>query len=387
MAVQAHDAQIGFAEEDEFGKRKAPTRFYPVYDTVAPNYEPERLESESVIAGSDVIGSDQWNGGPIKVGTDLGFELMQDFSMLLLKHMLGSVSTSGSGPYTHEFTPGAIDDLSLCIQGGLPPVLGAAVIPVEMVGCKFTDWEVACQAGKIATVGLTVVARDALYGTRQVTDGVTTNTDATVTSASAAFTQADKGKLITGTGIPTGTTILSVTNSTTIEMSANATATATGVTVTIGATLASASYGAKSATPFKFNHATVSVGGVAQEVTSLSIKGSNGLKTDRLFLGSQLYAKALRESRREFTVELGQEFRDLTAMNALKNGTEVAVVAAFTGASTSVTFTMNCRYDSVSPKADGKSLADQPLTLKCVRSGSGNGTAITVTVVSASETF
>jgi len=214
-----------------------------------------------------------------------------------------------------------------------------------------------------------------------------TATNTALTSASAAFTQADKGKLVTGTGIAAGTTISSVTNGTTVVLSQATTATATGVTVTIGAALASASYGAKSATPFKFNHATVSIGGVAQEVTSLSIKGNNGLKTDRLFLGSQLYAKALRESRREFTVELGQEFRDLTAMNALKNGTEVAVVAAFTGASTSVTFTMNCRYDSVSPKADGKSLADQPVTLKCVRSGAGNGSAITAVVVSASETF
>ena len=152
MAVQAHDAQIGFAEESTYGVRVAPTRFYPVYDTVAPDYEPERLESESVVAGADVIGTDQWNGGPITVGMDLGFELMQDFSMLLLKHMFGSVSTSGSGPYTHEFIPGNIDDLSLCIQGGLPPVLGAAVIPVEILGCKFTEWELACQAGEIATV-------------------------------------------------------------------------------------------------------------------------------------------------------------------------------------------------------------------------------------------
>jgi len=386
MAVQAHDAQIGFAEESSYGVRVAPTRFYPVHEPDL-NYEVQRLESEGVVAGADVIGTDQWNGGPITVGGDVGFELYQDFAGLLFKHMFGSVVTSGSGPYTHTFTPGSIDDLSLCIQLGIPPVLGAAVIPVEFVGCKVTDWELACAADEIATLGLTFAARDAHYGTRSVADGVTTNTDATVTSATAAFTQADKGKLIAGTGIPAGTTIATVTSATSIELSAAATATGTGVTLTIGATLATASYGAKASTPFKFNHAAVTVGGSSVDVTELTISGANALKTDRRFLGSQLAAKALREGRREFTVELGQEFRDLTAINALKNGTEVAVVASFTGASTSVTITMNCRYDAASPTTDGKSLADQPVTLKCVRSSTGNGSAITAVLVSASETF
>lgn len=66
-----------------------------------------------------------------------------------------------------------------------------------------------------------------------ITDAATTNADATLTSASAAFTSDDVGKSITGAGIPAATTIASVTNATTIEMSASATATAAGVSVTI----------------------------------------------------------------------------------------------------------------------------------------------------------
>lgn len=69
---------------------------------------------------------------------------------------------------------------------------------------------------------------------RTFSDAATTSADATVTSGLANFTAADVGLTITGTGIPGGTTILSVTNSTTIELSANATATATGVAITIG---------------------------------------------------------------------------------------------------------------------------------------------------------
>ena len=66
------------------------------------------------------------------------------------------------------------------------------------------------------------------------TDGVTTSSNTTLTSASAAFTTADVGRTISGSGIPGGTTIASVTNGTTVVLSAAATATATGVSITIG---------------------------------------------------------------------------------------------------------------------------------------------------------
>ncbi len=69
---------------------------------------------------------------------------------------------------------------------------------------------------------------------RTVTIG-TTDTDATITFASGAITADDVGQSITGTGIPASTTILSWTNDTTAELSANATATGASVTATVGA--------------------------------------------------------------------------------------------------------------------------------------------------------
>lgn len=384
MAVTPADSQIGFAEESSYGVRVAATRFYPVFEP-SFTYGKERLESESVVKGLDIIGTDQWNGGPITVEADFGFELYQDFTGLLLKHMFGGAAVTGSGPYTQTFTPGAIDDLSLTAQLGIAPVAGSALIPVELLGCKITEWEIACSADEIATLGLTVVARDAHFGTRSVTDGVI-NTDTSLTSATAAFTQADKGKLVAGTGIAAGTTIASVTNATTVVLSAATTATATGVTVTIGATLASASYGALAATPFKFNHASVTVAGVATEVTDLTLTGSNGLKTDRRFLGSELVSEPLREGRREFGVELGAEFRDLVGINALKNGTEVAVVTTFSAGAAVLAITANCRYDEVAPTISGTKLAEQPVKLKAVRSSTTNASAITAVLTSASST-
>lgn len=85
------------------------------------------------------------------------------------------------------------------------------------------------------------VARDAVIvatythglGFRRVTDGATTNTSTTVTSATAAFTSDDVGETIVGTGIPGGARIVSVTNATTVVISAAATATATGLALRI----------------------------------------------------------------------------------------------------------------------------------------------------------
>jgi hypothetical protein len=69
---------------------------------------------------------------------------------------------------------------------------------------------------------------------RSVTDAVL-NSTTTVTSATASFVASDAGRPVTGTGIPAGATIASVTNGTTIVLSAAATATATAVALTFGA--------------------------------------------------------------------------------------------------------------------------------------------------------
>lgn len=70
-------------------------------------------------------------------------------------------------------------------------------------------------------------------GVRAVDDGAT-NTNTTVTSATAAFTDADIGKSISGGTIPADATISDVASATSCTISAAATGTATGVTLTIG---------------------------------------------------------------------------------------------------------------------------------------------------------
>lgn len=69
---------------------------------------------------------------------------------------------------------------------------------------------------------------------RTFADAVTTSGDATLTSATAAFIRGDLGRVISGAGIPSGTTITRVDSATQVTLSANATATASGVSVTVG---------------------------------------------------------------------------------------------------------------------------------------------------------
>jgi hypothetical protein len=91
------------------------------------------------------------------------------------------------------------------------------VTPLSWVGYNFGVWEVVAPANMGRTVA----------------DGAT-NTNTTVTSATAAFASpADVGAIIAGPGIPSGTTIVSVTNGTTVVISAAATATATNQPLTI----------------------------------------------------------------------------------------------------------------------------------------------------------
>lgn len=68
---------------------------------------------------------------------------------------------------------------------------------------------------------------------RTVSDGAT-NSNTNLTSATATFVApADNGAIVAGPGIPGGTRIQSVTNGTTVVLTAAATATATGVALTI----------------------------------------------------------------------------------------------------------------------------------------------------------
>lgn len=117
---------------------------------------------------------------------------------------------------------------------------------------KITLLDYQTLTGDLSSITNTGVPKNELYfgglSGRTVTDGVTTNTSTTITSATAAFTSGDVGSLVQGPGVPKGAVIASVTNSTTAVLSIAATATGSSlslsfspvaVTLGIGCTLRS----------------------------------------------------------------------------------------------------------------------------------------------------
>ena len=92
---------------------------------------------------------------------------------------------------------------------------------------------------RLQTVGLTdatpyrLPVEGDFFRATIVADAATTANNATITSATAAFTAADLGRSVSGGSIPANAVIIKVTNATTVVLSAAPTATAAGVSLTI----------------------------------------------------------------------------------------------------------------------------------------------------------
>lgn len=332
------------------------------------------MESEGIIAGREVMTSEQWALGAIQAGGSVGFELYNKNLRRLFKAMFGT--ESGGGPWT--YTPGDLDGQALTIQEGVPAGDGT-VYPFTFTGCKISEWEIAIEEGKIATLGLDIIAENA-WDHRTVSDGVTTNASTAITSASAAFGPDDVGKPISGTGIPSGATIESVTSTTAAVLSTAATATGTGIAFTLGIALAAASY-ASGLVPLHYDQATISLAGYTGLVKSATIKGANNL-AERRSTGTRVTAEPRGEDRKEYTGTVAVEFDDPTLYRRFVNGLEGALSIAIGNGTDSITITSNIRYDGSKPKVDGTGIVAQEIPFKGVADGT-DGTAITAVLTTA----
>lgn len=150
--------------------------------------------------------------------------------------------------------------------------------------------------------------------------------------------------------------------------------------------LATASFGSGGVTPFTFKHASATVAGGAANVKKLTLSGSNGLDTDRRFIGSATISQPLEAELREYTGVVDLEFESLTHMNRFRNGTEVALVATISaGASASLTITTNVRFDGATPEVDGKGVVQLSTPFKCV-APTTDASAITAVLINSDAT-
>lgn len=157
-------AQFGFASETTYGTAVTVTKFLPLVDESMES-DPERQESEGIVAGARVIKSEQWNVGITRVQGDVGLELYEQNTGTLFRHMFGSVTSSVTNSIgTHTFTPGDLTGQSMTVQIGRPQV-GGVVTPSTYAGVKVASWEIGIKADENATLGLSLLAKTETTGT------------------------------------------------------------------------------------------------------------------------------------------------------------------------------------------------------------------------------
>lgn len=304
--------QFGFKTEVTAGSAVTVDQFLP-FNSEGLKQDIDRIDSKGIRAGRRTLAA--WAAGVKTIGGDVEMELPNRNFATWLKHMFGSVVTSGAGPYTHTATPGDLTGKSLTVQVGKPDVSGT-VQPFTYAGAKVASWEIGASVNEYAMLTLTLSAWTEVTATALAT--------ASYSSTLSPFTFVGGALTIAGSGVST--------------------------------------------------------------VRDFSISGDNKLATDRHRIGSATVKEQLEEGVREYAGTISADFESLTAYNRFVNGTEAALVLAFTSGSDTLTITTNARFDGETPSVgSADELLEQPLPFVCVSSTS-DAAAVTCVLVNTETT-
>ncbi len=150
-------------------------------------------------------------------------------------HVTDGVTTSGSATVTSASAHfNAATDINHTVSGP-DTIFGLIPIPADtfIIAVNSPTSVTLNHNATASKTGITLTINNS--STRSVTDGVIQYGNKTITSATANFTSADVGRIVTGTYIPNYDTIASVTNTTTAVLTHAATANQTAQALTIGA--------------------------------------------------------------------------------------------------------------------------------------------------------
>jgi hypothetical protein len=152
-------ASLAFGLETTYGVAATLGKAIPLLSE-SLSQQIDRIQSQGIIPGNRTWRSDQWAPGNKTVGGDTGVELYDHGLGVLFRAMMGNAVTTGTAaPFTHTFEPGDLANDSLTVQVGKPATSGT-VHPFTYLGCQVASWELACAQGEIATLGLTLAARE-----------------------------------------------------------------------------------------------------------------------------------------------------------------------------------------------------------------------------------
>lgn len=145
------DTQVGFITEVTPGTALTVTKFLPVRsETVRQNIE---FVNSTTLSSRRTVRLTKRTTKAVEGA--IVTELANTTLATILKHMFGTVGTTGAGPYVHTYSPADLTGDSLTIQIGRPAST-TTVHPFTYAGCKIASWTIAATVGELATLELNV---------------------------------------------------------------------------------------------------------------------------------------------------------------------------------------------------------------------------------------
>jgi len=133
-------SQVGLAQEGAgaYGAFVAPTRFL---EFLTEGIAPDRPSLTTRGLGDQFVRTTRRRAYIKTYGGQIEVDFMASGMGILLKNMLGTIVTAGTGPYTHTATPDGVglQGSSLTVQVGKPQNNGV-VVPFNYTGGKIHTW-------------------------------------------------------------------------------------------------------------------------------------------------------------------------------------------------------------------------------------------------------
>lgn len=180
--------QVGFISQPVWGTPGTPDKFVPV---LASNLTVDEglMRPKGIKAARRTLPVARL--GSKNVSGQVRLELPPITLATLLKHMFGTVNTTGAGPYVHTASPGSQigANKSFTLQVGINDITDT-VRPFTADSCKINQWELSAQVGEFAQLSLDWVGRDVVTATALATASYTSGVSSPFTFVEASVSVA-----------------------------------------------------------------------------------------------------------------------------------------------------------------------------------------------------
>lgn len=158
MAMPSNlDSQIAYGLEATPGTRQAPSRRIE-HVSFTPTPEPQIIKGKGMMAGRRTARRHYL--GANKNRFTAAHELSAASCDLLLRQIMGAVSTTGTDPYSHELTAGPLVQTdALTVEAAVPNEAGTQDV-YSFIGAQIMSGKIACKVGELAMIDYTAAAME-----------------------------------------------------------------------------------------------------------------------------------------------------------------------------------------------------------------------------------